>query len=89
MWKEFAGNEKNFIKSVVGSEKKRIFASDNQLSNIMYKSRAVPTLTGENAEYFREIQEKMEHTEVKENWLSVGEGVKTMMRRAGSEAWGI
>ena len=55
----------------------------------MYKSRAVPTLTGENAEYFREIQEKMEHTETKEDWLSVGEGVKAMMRRAGNEAWGI
>jgi len=55
----------------------------------MYKSRAVPTLTGENAEYFREIQEKMECTEAKEDWQSVGEGVKAMMRRAGNEAWGI
>ena len=55
----------------------------------MYKSRAVPTLTGENAEYFREIQEKMECTEAKEDWKSVGEGVKAMMRRAGNEAWGI
>ena len=80
---------KNSCCDAEDSGKNSKFASDNQLSNIMYKSRAVPTLTGENAEYFREIQEKMEHTEVKEDWLSVGEGVKTMMRRAGSEAWGI
>ena len=57
--------------------------------NNMYKSRAIPTLSGQNADYFREIKEKMEHTETKDNWQSVGEGVKAMMRRAGSEAWGI
>lgn len=55
----------------------------------MYKSRAIPTLSGQNADYFREIQAKMEHTEVKDNWQSVGEGVKAMMRRAGEEAWGV
>ena len=55
----------------------------------MYKSRAIPTLSGENAEYFREIQEKMERTDCQTNWQSVGEGVLTMMKKAGSEAWGI
>ena len=55
----------------------------------MYKSRVIPTLSGQNADYFREIQAKMERTEVKDNWHSVGEGVKAMMRRAGDEAWGI
>lgn len=55
----------------------------------MYKSRAIPTLSGENAEYFREIQAEMERTESQEEWNSVGEGVKTMMQRAGKEAWGI
>jgi len=45
----------------------------------MYKSRAIPTLSGENAEYFREIQVQMEQTGRKENWQSVGEGVHTMM----------
>jgi hypothetical protein len=55
----------------------------------MYKSRAIPTLSGENAEYFREIQKKMEHTEGQDRWHSVGEGVHAMMEKAGSEAWGI
>lgn len=55
----------------------------------MYKSRAIPTLSGENAEYFREIQEKMERTDSQTNWQSVGEGVLAMMKKAGSEAWGI
>ena len=55
----------------------------------MYKSRAVPTLSGDNAEYFREIQEKMEHAESQTDWQSVGEGVIAMMKKAGSEAWGI
>lgn len=54
----------------------------------MYKSRAIPTLSGENAEYFREIQAQMEQTDKKENWQSVGEGVHTMMKKAGTEAWG-
>lgn len=54
----------------------------------MYKSRAIPTLSGENAEYFREIQVQMEKTGRKENWQSVGEGVHTMMKKAGTEAWG-
>ena len=56
---------------------------------VMYKSRAIPTLSGENAEYFREIQEEMEHTESHEKWQSVGEGVKAMMQRADKEAWAI
>ena len=56
---------------------------------VMYKSRAIPTLSGENAEYFREIQVQMEQTDRKENWQSVGEGVHTMMKKAGSDAWGI
>lgn len=55
----------------------------------MYKSRAIPTLSGENAEYFREIQKKMEHADSQTNWQSVGEGVLTMMKKAGQEAWGI
>jgi hypothetical protein len=55
----------------------------------MYKSRAIPTLSGENAEYFREIQAKMEHTNSQTDWQSVGEGVLTMMKKAGNEAWGI
>lgn len=55
----------------------------------MYKSRAVPTLSGDNAEYFREIQEKMEHAESQTDWQSVGEGVIAMMKKASSEAWGI
>lgn len=55
----------------------------------MYKSRAIPTLSGENAEYFREIQEEMEHTESHEKWQTVGEGVKAMMQRADKEAWAI
>ena len=55
----------------------------------MYKSRAIPTLSGENAEYFREIQAKMEHADDQNKWQSVGEGVHAMMEKAGSEAWGI
>ena len=55
----------------------------------MYKSRAIPTLSGENAEYFREIQAEMEHAESRDKWQSVGEGVMAMMRRAGKEVWGI
>ena len=55
----------------------------------MYKSRAIPTLSGENAEYFREIQAKMEHTNSQTDWQSVGEGVLTMMKKAGNDAWGI
>ena len=55
----------------------------------MYKSRAIPTLTGENAEYFREIQAQMEHPESQKQWQSVGEGVQIMMSKAGSEAWGF
>jgi len=55
----------------------------------MYKSRAIPTLRGKNAEYFREIQAAMEHAESKTNWESVGEGVLAMMKKAGSQAWGI
>ena len=55
----------------------------------MYKSRAIPTLSGKDAEYFREIQAEMQHTESQNNWQAVGEGVKAMMQRAGKEAWGI
>jgi len=55
----------------------------------MYKSRAIPTLSGENAEYFREIQAEMEHAESQIDWQSVGEGVVAMMKKAGSKAWGI
>ena len=55
----------------------------------MYKSRAIPTLSGENAEYFREIQAEMEHAESQGEWNSVGEGVHAMMEKAGSKAWGI
>lgn len=55
----------------------------------MYKSRAIPTLSGSNAEYFREIQAKMEHAGSHNEWKSVGEGVQAMMRKAGNEAWGI
>ena len=55
----------------------------------MYKSRAIPTLSGENAEYFREIQAEMEHTNSQTDWQSVGEGVLAMMKKAGNEAWGI
>lgn len=55
----------------------------------MYKSRAIPVLSGENAEYFRDIQEKMEHAGSQTNWQSVGEGVKAMMRRTGLDTWGI
>lgn len=61
----------------------------NQGNKAMYKSRAIPTLSGENAEYFREIQAEMEHAEYQGEWNSVGEGVKAMMQRAGKEAWGI
>ena len=55
----------------------------------MYKSRAIPTLSGDNAEYFREIQAELEHAESHTDWQSVGEGVITMMKKAGSKAWGI
>ena len=55
----------------------------------MYKSRAIPTLSGENAEYFREIQAKMEQADNQDRWKSVGEGVQTMMQKAGKEAWGF
>lgn len=55
----------------------------------MYKSRAIPTLSGENAEYFREIQAEMQRAESQDKWQAVGEGVKAMMQRAGKEAWGI
>ena len=55
----------------------------------MYKSRAIPTLSGQNAQYFREIQAEMEHTDCKTDWKSVGEGVMAMMKKAGTEAWGI
>ena len=55
----------------------------------MYTSRSIPTLSGKNAEYFREIQAEMQHTESQEKWQAVGEGVKAMMQRAGKEAWGI
>ena len=56
---------------------------------IMYKSRAIPTLSGENANYFREIQALMENADSQKQWESVGEEVHTMMSKAGSEAWGI
>ena len=55
----------------------------------MYKSRAIPTLSGENAEYFREIQTKMEQADNQDRWQSVGEGVQAMMQKAGKEAWGF
>ena len=55
----------------------------------MYKSRAIPTLSGQNAQYFREIHAEMEHTDCKTDWKSVGEGVMAMMKKAGTEAWGI
>lgn len=55
----------------------------------MYKSRAVPTLTGKNAEYFREIQEKMQLSDRQDKWQMVGEGVHEMMTKAGKDAWGI
>ena len=51
--------------------------------------REIKCIVGENAEYFREIQEEMEHTESHEKWQSVGEGVKAMMQRADKEAWAI
>ena len=55
----------------------------------MYKSRSIPTLSGENAEYFREIQAEMQHTESQDKWQEVGEGVHRMMEKAGKEAWGF
>ena len=55
----------------------------------MYKSRSIPTLSGDNAEYFHEIQVRMEHTGSQKGWKAVGEGVHAMMQRAGKEAWGI
>lgn len=55
----------------------------------MYKSRSIPTLSGENAEYFREIQAEMQHTESQDKWQEVGEGVLRMMEKAGKEAWGF
>ena len=55
----------------------------------MYKSRAIPALSGENAEYFRKIQSEMEQTERKEHWQAVGDGVQTMIQKAGHQAWGI
>ncbi len=55
----------------------------------MYKSRAIPTLSGDNAKYFCELQAKMETTENKKDWESVGDGVREMMKGAGSEAWGF
>ena len=62
--------------------------SPKNLKN-MYKSRAIPTLSGENAEYFREIQAEMEQADNQDKWQSVGEGVQTMMQKAGKEAWGF
>ena len=53
----------------------------------MYKSRAIPTLTGTNAEYFRKIQTELQHTESHEKWQAVGEAVHEMMSKAGKEAW--
>ena len=55
----------------------------------MYKSRAIPILSGENANYFREIQTQMENADSQKQWESVGEEVHAMMSKAGSEAWGI
>ena len=55
----------------------------------MYKSRAIPTLTGKNAEYFREIQTRMEHAAEDGRWSSVGEAVCKMMRNAGEKSWAI
>ena len=55
----------------------------------MYKSRAIPTLSGENALYFRKIQAEMENAENHDEWNSVGEGVQAMMNKAGSKAWAI
>ena len=55
----------------------------------MYKSRAIPSLSGEDAKYFREIQAQMEQAENQRQWQSVGEGVQAMMSKAGSEAWGF
>ena len=55
----------------------------------MYKSRAIPTLSGVNVEYFRELQAKMENADYLKQWKSMGDGVLAMMRKAGSEAWGI
>ena len=72
-----------------GLKKSCIFAAQIKLSIAMYKSRAIPTLSGDNAEYFREIQAEMEHAESHTDWQSVGEGVITMMKKAGSKAWGI
>ncbi|MBR1448795.1 MAG: hypothetical protein IJ588_08655 [Prevotella sp.] len=54
----------------------------------MYKSRAIPTLSGKNAEYFREIQAEMQHSSSHDKWLTIGEGVHKMMAKAGKEAWG-
>ena len=53
----------------------------------MYKSRSIPTLSGDNAMYFHEIQAQMEQTENPSKWDSVGEGVLAMMQKAGKEAW--
>lgn len=55
----------------------------------MYKSRAIPTLCGQNAEYFREIQAQMEQAENKTDWKSVGDGVMAMMKKAAGKSWGI
>ena len=56
---------------------------------IMYKSRAIPILSGENAKYFREIQALMENADSQKQWESVGEKVHAMMSKAGSKAWGF
>ena len=55
----------------------------------MYKSRAIPTLSGRNAAYFRKIQAEMERTDCKTDWQSVGDGVMAMMKKVGGEKWGI
>jgi hypothetical protein len=55
----------------------------------MYKSRAIPTLSGDNAEYFYEIQAEMLHAEKDDKWEAVGKGVHEMMAKAGRDAWGI
>ena len=95
----FSLRQRNKIKSRQGTrakihskiwiiQNKSVSLSPKNLKN-MYKSRAIPTLSGENAEYFREIQAEMEQADNQDKWQSVGEGVQTMMQKAGKEAWGF
>ena len=55
----------------------------------MYKSRAIPVLDGANAEYFTEIQRRMENEGSRKSEATVGKGVQAVMSKAGDEAWAI